>query len=225
MQRHAAVGVAFGAGHLGAAQAPGDLHLHALGAGAHRAGQRALHRAAERHAVLQLLGDRLRDQLRVELGALDLEDVDLDLLVGHPVQVAAQRVHFGARLADHDARPRGVDVDLELVGVLADRDVRQAGVGELADDVLAHAHVLGEVLGEVALVEPVRLPVVDVAHAHCLWMNLLSHFSVSQPCLLVVPGSGRAVSVIVRWLVRLRIGVARPIARGRKRLIVGPSSA
>src|SRR5579875_2550547 len=33
------------------------------------------------------------------------------------------------------------------------------------------------------------------------------------------------VSKIVRWLVRFRIRVARPIARGRKRLIVGPSSA
>ena len=32
-----------------------------------------------------------------------------------------------------------------------------------------------EILGEVSLVEPVGLPVVDVAHAHCLWVNLLSH--------------------------------------------------
>src|SRR4051794_10623158 len=30
---------------------------------------------------------------------------------------------------------------------------------------------------------------------------------------------------MVRWLVRLRIRVARPMARGRKRLIVGPASA
>ena len=30
---------------------------------------------------------------------------------------------------------------------------------------------------------------------------------------------------MVRWLVRLRIGVARPMARGRKRFSVGPSSA
>ena len=80
VQRHAAVGVGLGARHLGAAEAAGDLDLDALGAGAHRAGQRALHRAAEGDAVLQLLGDRLRDELRVELGALDLEDVDLDLL-------------------------------------------------------------------------------------------------------------------------------------------------
>src|ERR1019366_476938 len=225
VQWHPSVRVAFRAGHLGTAEAPGDLDLHALGARAHGAGQGALHRAAEGHPVLQLLGDRLGHELGVELRALDLEDVDLDLLFGHAVQVAAQRVHFGARLADHDARARRVDVDLELLGVLADRDVRQPRVGELVDDVLAHAHVLGEVLGEVALVEPVGLPVVDVSHAHGLWMNLLSHFSVSQPCRLVVPGSGRGVNVMVRWLVRLRIGVARPIARGLKRLIVGPSSA
>src|SRR5205085_9453548 len=77
VERHAAVRVALGAGHLGAAQAPGDLHLAALGTGAHRTGERALHRPAERHAVLELLGDRLRDELRVELGTLDLEDVDL----------------------------------------------------------------------------------------------------------------------------------------------------
>ena len=97
----------------------------------------------------------------------------------HAVQIAPQRVDFGARLADHDPGPGGVDVDLEFVGVLADRDLRQPRVGELADDVLAHADVLGEVLGEVALVEPVGLPVVDVAHAHRLWVNLLSHLQLS----------------------------------------------
>ena len=47
-------------------------------------------------------------------------------------------------------------------------------------------------------------------------MDLLSHV-----CFLTPSG----VSVIVMWLVRLRIRVARPMARGRKRLSVGPSSA
>src|SRR5262249_28490880 len=159
VQRHAPVGVALGARHLRAAEAAGDLDLAALGAGAHRARQRALHRAAEGDAVAQLLGDRLRDQVRVELRALDLEDVDLDLLARHPVQVLAQGVDLGTGLADHDARTRGVDVDLHLVGVLADRDVGQARVGELADDVVADRDVLGEVVAEVALREPVGLPV------------------------------------------------------------------
>ena len=181
VQRDAAVGVALGAGHLGAAEAAADLDLAALGAGAHGARERALHRAPEGDAVLQLLGDRLRDELGVELRALDLEDVDLDLLARDPVQVLAQGVDLGAGLADHDARTRGVDVDLHLVGVLADRDVRQAGVRELARDVVADRHVLGQVVGEVLLVEPVGLPVVDIAHAHRLGMNLLSHLADPRP--------------------------------------------
>jgi hypothetical protein len=175
VQRHAAVGVALGAGHLGAAQPSGHLDLDALGAGAHGAGQRALHGAAEGHPVLELLGDRLRHQARVELGALDLEDVDLDLLAGDPVQVAAKLIDLRARLADHDARPGGVDVDLHLGGVLADRDVRQAGVREPPDDVLADLRVLMQEVGEVALVEPVGLPVVDVAHADRFGVNFLTH--------------------------------------------------
>ena len=175
VQRHATVGIALGARHLGATQASGALHLDALGAGADRAGQRALHRAPERNSVLELLGDRLRDQPRVELGALDLEDVDLDLLAGDPVKVTSKLIDLRARLADHDARPRRVDVDLHLGGVLADRDVRQAGVRQTADDVLADQRVFMQVVREVALVEPVGLPVVDVAHAHRLGMNFLTH--------------------------------------------------
>src|SRR6185503_17852183 len=213
VQRHAAVRVALGARHLRAAEAAGNLDLAALRARAHRARERALHRAAERDAVLQLLGDRLRDELRVELGALDLEDVDLDLLAGHPVEVLAQGVDLAAGLADHDPRTRGVDVDLHLVAVLADRDVAEPRVRELAHDVVADRDVLRQIVGEVALVEPVGLPVVDVAHAHRLGMNLLSHTY------------SFGVSVIVRWLVRLRMRVARPMARGRNRLSVGPSSA
>src|SRR6202011_4551146 len=106
-----------------------------------------------------------------------------------------------------------VDVDLDLGGVLADRDVGQSCVREPANDQLADLRVLVQVVREVLLVEPVRLPVVDVAHAHRLGMNFLTHrysFGVSR---------------IVRWLVRVRIFVARPIARGWNRLIVGPSSA
>src|SRR5207237_2068931 len=78
VQRHAALRVLLGAAHLRAAQAAGALHLDARGAGTDRRRERPLHRAPERHAVLQLLRDRLRDELRVELGALDLVDVDVD---------------------------------------------------------------------------------------------------------------------------------------------------
>ena len=174
MQRHAAVGIAFGARHLGAAEATGDLHPDALGAGAHRRGQGAFHRPPEGDPVLQLLGDRLGDQFGVELGALHLADVDLDRLAGQLVQVLAQRVHFAARLADHDAGAGGVDVHRDLAAAL-DRDVGEAGMRELALDVVADLQVLGEDVGEVFLVEPVRLPVVDVADPEAAGVDLLSH--------------------------------------------------
>src|SRR3954452_17575269 len=215
VQRHAALGIGLRAAHLGAAEPATAGDLDPLRAGTDRGSERALHRAAERHAVLQLLGDRLRDELRVELGPLDLEDVDLDGLARELVQVAPQGVDLGSRLADHDARPRRVDVDLHLGGVLADRDVRQAGVRELVRDVVPDPDVLDQEVGEVLLGEPVRLPVVDVAHAHGLGMDLLTH----------VARDSFGVSVMVRCEVRLRMRVARPMARGRYRLSVGPSSA
>src|SRR4029077_7176510 len=183
VQRHPAVGIAFGARHLGAAEAAGDLNLHALCARAHGRGQRAFHRAPERDPVLELLGDRLRHEFGVELGTLHLADVDLDRLAGELVEVLAQRVDFAPGLADHDPRARGVDVHRHLAAAL-DRDVGEAGVRELADDVVADLEILGEDVGEVFLVEPVRLPVVDVADAEPARMDLLSHL-VSP-----LPGSG-----------------------------------
>ena len=102
VQRDAALRVALDAAHLAAAETAAALDLHAVGAGAHRRGERALHRAPEADAVLELLRDRLGDELRVQLGALDLVDVDVDVLVRHAVHVLAQRVDLDARLADHD---------------------------------------------------------------------------------------------------------------------------
>src|SRR5213078_4592675 len=71
----------------------------------------ALHRAPEGDAVRELIGDRLGDELRVELRPLDLVDVDVDVLLGERMQVAPQRVDLDTGLADDDSRPRGVDVD------------------------------------------------------------------------------------------------------------------
>src|SRR5581483_7833546 len=177
VQRDAPLRVALGAAHLGAAEAAAAHHLDAVGAGAHRRGERALHRAPEADAVLQLLGDRLGDELRVELGPLDLVDVDLDVLVRHAVDLFAERVDLDAGLADHDAGAGRVDVDGDPLLVLADQDVRQPRVRELVVDVLADADVLEQRAREVLVRHvPVRLPVVDDADAHPAGMDLLPHY-------------------------------------------------
>jgi len=176
VQRDAALGVALRAAHLRAAEAAAALDADALRAGAHPRGQRALHGAAEADAVLKLLGDRLRDELRVELGTLDLVDVDVDVLLRDVVQLTAERIDLDARLADHNAGTRGVDVDRDPLLVLADQDVGQAGMRELPVDVLADLDVLDQVLRELLRARvPVRLPVVDDADAHPSGMDFLTH--------------------------------------------------
>ena len=90
------------------------------------------------------------------------------------MEVLAQGVDFAARLADDDAGASGVDIDGDLAAAL-DRDVREPGVGELGDDVIADLQVFLEDVGEVLLLEPGRLPVVDVSDSETLGVDLLSH--------------------------------------------------
>ena len=196
---------------------------------AHRGLHRLAHRAAERHPTGELLGHTLRDQLSVDLGVLDLEDVQLDLLAGELLELAADAVGLGATATDHDARTGGVDVHPDPVTGALDLDLGDAGP----------LHALGQepadrdVLADVGLVELVGVPAALVvggdAEAETVRVDLLTHqafrpflFDVVDPAWL--PGPRRGCTTRVMWLVRLLIRVARPWARGRQRFIVGPSS-
>src|SRR5688572_21654107 len=72
MQRHASLAVPLGARDLGAVQTPGAGDLDALRAQAHGVLHGALHGAAKHHPLLELAGDRVGDQLGVELRLADL---------------------------------------------------------------------------------------------------------------------------------------------------------
>src|SRR5207248_8002 len=105
----------------------------------------------------------------------------------------AQRVDLDARLADHDARPRGVDVDRDPLLVLPDQDVRQPRVGQLLDDVLADLDVLEQRPRELLRADhPVRLPVVDDADPEAAGMNLLSHYAATSFFFLALRGFASA---------------------------------
>jgi hypothetical protein len=88
------------------------------------------HRAAERHALFELGRDRFADELRLELGLLDLLDVDEDLAARALLHLLLELLDLGPLAADDDARPRGVDVDLQLVGRALGLDARDAGVAK-----------------------------------------------------------------------------------------------
>src|SRR5919199_1412387 len=100
VRRHAALAVELRPAHLRAAEAAGALHADAAGTGALRRLHALAHGAAEGHAAGELLGDALGDQLRLHLGVLDLEDVQLHLLAGELLQLAAQAVGLGAPATD-----------------------------------------------------------------------------------------------------------------------------
>ena len=125
----------------------------------HRRLHRLAHRPTEADPAGQLLGDALGDQLRVRLGVLHLEDVQLHLLAGELLQLAADPVGLGALAADDDARPGGVDVDADPVPGALDVDLGDAGALQALGHHLADLDVLGDVVLVELVREPAGLPV------------------------------------------------------------------
>src|SRR5205085_6569298 len=85
----------------------------------------------------QLAGDVVGDELRLELGALDLLDVDADFLAREMRELIAQLVDFRALLADDDAGTAGVQGDDDLPRLALDDDVGDRGVTEARLEILA----------------------------------------------------------------------------------------
>ena len=210
VQRHAAVAIPLATRHLGAAEPAAHLDLHALGAGAHAAHQRLLERAAEGDALLELRGDVLGDQRRVELGRLDLVDGDPHLLAGDPLELVAQRVDRRALLADDDAGLGGLDDHGELVGAALGLDARQAGVAQAAADEAAHGDVLVEELGVVLVGVPARVPVAVDAEPETDRIDFLTHL------LSLFRGRLGCAAACRAWLGGGRFG-----ARGRRAVAAG----
>src|SRR5881394_1234484 len=127
VQRHPTLAVELRPGHLGTTETARALHPDPLRTALERGLHRLAHRATERHPAGQLLGHALRDELGVDLRGLDLEDVEVDVLAGQLLEIAADAVGLRAPSADDDARPRGVDVDVDPVTGALDLDPADAG--------------------------------------------------------------------------------------------------
>src|SRR5581483_10549972 len=178
VQRDAALAVELRPRHLGAAETTRALDPDALRAGLGRALQRLAHRATERHAAGQLLGDALGDQLRVDLGVLHLEDVQLHLLAGQVLQPGADAVGLGAAAADHDARTRRVDVHADAVAGALDLDLGDAGPLHALGEQAADRHVLGDVVAVQLVGVPAALELAADAQAEPVRVDLLAHYRV-----------------------------------------------
>src|SRR5262249_55375769 len=150
--------------------------------------------------------------------------------------------------ADDDTRPGGVDVDAYPVPGALDVHLGDAGTLQALGHHLADLHVLRDVVLVQLVGVPPTLPVGRDAEPEPVRVNLLTHYSVSSSAASAVSSAGVAAFLagaaffaapapgrtgvavatdstwMVMWQVRLRIRYARPCARGRNRLSVGPSS-
>src|ERR1035437_6261631 len=154
VQRHPALAVELRTRHLRAAEATRALHPDPLGTALHRALDRLAHGPPERHPAGQLLGNPLGDQLGIDLGVLHLRDVQLDLLGGQLLQVAADTIRLGGTAADYDPGPS--DGDIRPYPVPGPRDL---GLGDARPLHAALQHPAdGHIHGHVFLVQLVGVP-------------------------------------------------------------------
>src|SRR6185437_121074 len=176
VQRHAAFAVPLHARDFGAAETARAVDADALGAETHGGLHRALHGAAERHAALELLRDRFGDQLRVELGLADFDDVDDHIAVGELGHGPAQVLDVGALLADHHAGTRRVDGDAALLVRTLDDDLRHCRLLELLHQLLADLDVLVQQRAVFGLAGvPARVPGTVDPETQPDWIDFLTH--------------------------------------------------
>ena len=181
VQRHAALAVPLDAGNLGAAETAGDVDTNALRTKTQRRLHGALHGAAEGHAALELLGDRLGDQRRIDLGLAHLDDVEMHFRLRKARELAAQLLDVGALLADQDARTRGVHGHPALLVRALDHDLRDASLALHLQDVLAHLPVFVQQLAVLtAAREPAAVPGPVDADAQADGIDLVAHQAASS---------------------------------------------
>ena len=142
MQRNAALHALVFTGHIGTAQATGDLDLDAEGAALHGAGDRLLDGPPVGYPALQLVAHGARHQGSVNLRHSDLVDVDPYLAAAGLLQGSPELIYPLTSAPDDDTGTRRVDADRHQVGVALDLHGRDASIGKELSDSAADDQVL-----------------------------------------------------------------------------------
>src|SRR6185437_780836 len=190
MQRNAALAIPLGAGDFRAAKTACAVDANAFGAKAHCRLHGAFHGAAECDAALKLLRDRLGDQLRVELGLADFDDIDDDIAVGHLRHDLAELFDIRALLADHHARTRRVNGDAALLVRALDNDFRHRRLLEQFHQLCANLDVFKQKRAIFVFARiPARIPGTVDADPKPDWIDFLTHRLLLRLSLLLAPRS------------------------------------
>ena len=102
-------------------------------------------------------------------------DVEEQLIFGELLKVGLELLDACAALADDDARARGVNDHLGLVGGSLHLDVGDAGVGELLTNRGLQLQILVKPLRVVLVLVPLGLPRLHDAETETIRMYFLTH--------------------------------------------------
>ena len=176
MQRSTTFLEHFAAGHFSTTDTAGDLNLDALCTNAHGVGDGHLDGAAIADAAFDLAGDGVRNDVGVNLGALDLENVDLDVLVGDLLKLFLEFVDLLAALSDDEARTSSIDGDGDELQRTLDDDLAEAGLCKTVAEILANLIVLCDFLCVVTTTS-VRVPTTGDTDSVADRISFLSHIT------------------------------------------------
>src|SRR5471032_2946561 len=158
VQRKLALQIPFAARDFGAVETAGNPHLNALAAETQRRIHGLAHRPPERYALFQLERNRLRHQLRIELGLVNLLNVDEDFALGLLRHVLLELFDLGALPPDDDARPRRADRDPQLVAGPVDFNRADPGRLQPVAQVGLQLQIFLQQLGIAVRRKPTRAP-------------------------------------------------------------------
>src|SRR5579859_178918 len=175
VQRQTALEIPLGTGDLVAVQAAGNANLDSLAAETQRRIDALAHGAAEANALLKLESDVLGDQLGVELGLVDLENVDKHIAAGALAELGLELLNLRTLAADHDAGTRGADDEPQLVARTLDLDRADACGLQLVLELSLEFDVLDQQLGVVTNAEPARAPGLVDTEPKTIRVDFLSH--------------------------------------------------
>ena len=151
------------AAHLGTVQTALDLDLDALCTHAHRAGDSHLDGTAIGDLALDLMSDVSGHELCVEFGALNLVNVDLNVLVGEFDEFLLEGLNVGTLLTDDDTGACGADGDGHQLERALDNDACDTSLGKTLVEILADLVILYQCISIITATKPVGVPTADDA--------------------------------------------------------------
>jgi len=164
-----------GASDFRSTQPPANHDANAFCIGAHGFLHCLLHGAAEGDALLQLFRDTAPDQVGIEFGLANLQDVETHALLGFLLKRGTQSIDLFATLANDDTRFGGMNNDRDLVcGGALDLDTRDSRVRQLFLDHLTQFEILREKILIITLSVPARLPAFYDAEPEPYGMHFMS---------------------------------------------------